>query len=63
MQLSKEVKRKVRGYNGWGVVGGGGGVVRAVERGRQGKVVRGGVHKEEGRRGEGREKALFILDS
>ena len=38
----------------------GGGVVRVVERGRQGKVVRGCVHKEEGRRGEGREKALLF---
>ena len=48
MQLSKEVKRKVRGYNGWGVVGGGGGVVRVVERGRQGEVVRGVYIKKSG---------------
>ena len=34
-----------------------------VERGRQGKCGQGGVRKDEGRRGEGREKALFILDS
>ena len=62
MQLSKEVKRKVRGYNGWGIVGGG----RSGKGGRERKTEKsgqGGVHKEEGRRGEGREKALFILDS
>ena len=30
---------------------------------KTGKSGQGGVHKEEKRRGEGREKALFILDS
>ena len=39
---------------------------RSGKGGRERKTEKsgqGGVHKEEGRRGEGREKALFILDS
>ena len=60
MQLSKEVKRKVRGYNGWGVVGGGGGVVRVVERGKQGKVVRGVYIKKRGGEEKGGKKSFLL---
>ena len=49
MQLSKEVKRKVRGYNGWGVVGGRGKGGRERKTGKRGQE---GVHKEEGRAGQ-----------
>ena len=46
--------------NGWGVVGGGGGVVRVVERGRQGKVVRGVYIKKRGEEEKGGKKPFLF---